>query len=291
MASTKKFDAEIQKKLDLCLENLSKKLLNKKDNYSYYKDFIAIYDDEELRHKYSNVTHIVVKMLKNGGRENVDILASNLTEIISIAEEEDKTTSIVESLHKLLDHIELEIYRYEFYNSNISNMAEVQNNLEKAREQLKCAYEGIDGAELINEATTALTESNKTMNDAIESAKKIQNETISILGIFSAVVLAFFGGMSLFSSSLDNMHKVSGYKITFVCALIGMMIFDIIVFLVCVISHLSGNPLPLLKNDQRNKRPFYQSIFWTVNVFLVVVIVISFALWMFSYRFPLPLPN
>lgn len=51
--------------------------------------------------------------------------------------------------------------------------------------------------------------------DIEENNKKMIGQFVSILGIFSAVVLAFNGGFSMITSALCSLNDVSIYRITF----------------------------------------------------------------------------
>ena len=68
-------------------------------------------------------------------------------------------------------------------------------------------------------------------NDLKESREKIehsQKEYIAILGIFSAVVLAFTAGLVFSTSVLENVHQGSIYRIALICSLIGLVIINIL---------------------------------------------------------------
>ena len=68
---------------------------------------------------------------------------------------------------------------------------------------------------------------------------KAQQETITILGIFSAVVLAFMGGMSFSSSVLESMYLSNVYKVSFICLLIGLVLVNLIYVLFTFIMHIN----------------------------------------------------
>lgn len=87
-------------------------------------------------------------------------------------------------------------------------------------------------------------------DQAIKVDKKLQQmdkdidssnaKSITILGIFSGIVMAFTGGLSFIASSLQNMNKVSIYRIVLVIILLSMAIFNIIFMLMYMIGKFTG---------------------------------------------------
>lgn len=61
--------------------------------------------------------------------------------------------------------------------------------------------------------------------------EKMQSDFISILSIFSAVIIAFFGGLNIVSSALANMHTVTKYRLMLTLFIIGFIMFNVIYML------------------------------------------------------------
>ena len=72
-----------------------------------------------------------------------------------------------------------------------------------------------------------------------EGQKKMQNEYITILGIFAAIVLAFTGGMSFSSSVLENLHQSSIYRILIVVCVLGFVMINLIWILIDFIRDIN----------------------------------------------------
>ena len=71
--------------------------------------------------------------------------------------------------------------------------------------------------------------------------QKREYEKISvnkILLFFSAIVLVFFGGMDGFGSIFSNMQNIGRFKLSFVFAMVGMIVFDIIFMFLYILAKL-----------------------------------------------------
>ena len=131
---------------------------------------------------------------------------------------------------KLYDHINLEIARMN-YVDNITR--EIQNSTSKLNQNIKEIKDTSDS--ITNEIEDTKQEAKKLRS----KLDKAQQETITILGIFSAVVLAFMGGMSFSSSVLESMYLSNVYKVSFICLLIGLVLANLIYVLFTFIMHIN----------------------------------------------------
>lgn len=73
----------------------------------------------------------------------------------------------------------------------------------------------------------------------LDNNKNLINQNITILGIFSAVVLAFTGGMAFSTSVFSNINKVSIYRLSFVIIILGAVLANIIYILLSYISKIN----------------------------------------------------
>ena len=73
----------------------------------------------------------------------------------------------------------------------------------------------------------------------------VQKEYITILGIFSSVVLAFVGGITFSSSVLQNIDAVSIYRLLMIIDLLAMVLINSIYILIKFIMHINNKGEPL----------------------------------------------
>ncbi|RGF78519.1 hypothetical protein DXA65_17845, partial [Ruminococcus sp. OF03-6AA] len=79
------------------------------------------------------------------------------------------------------------------------------------------------------------------LSNAEDISKKVNNaysEFVSILGIFSAIVLVFFGGTSIFANVIAAMYKTSIYKSVIICTITGEMLANVIFIFLCLLAKL-----------------------------------------------------
>lgn len=88
----------------------------------------------------------------------------------------------------------------------------------------------------VNEIDKKIESSENKLND-------FNMQSITILGIFSGIVMAFFGGMSFINEVLKNMHTVSKYRMTFIVLTIGLILFNLFFFFMYFIGKLVDKPL------------------------------------------------
>ena len=150
----------------------------------------------------------------------------------------------MEKLFKLRDYINLEIAR-------ITDNTRVQLALE----------------EKIMQAKTSLNEFSAT-------SKNIQRDYITILGIFAAIILTFVSGLVFSNSVLQNIDKVSIYRLIAVISLIAIFIVNILNFLFSFIKQIHYG-----KDDKSSKFKSLNSF----NIIMLLIIILTAVVWYF-YR-------
>ncbi|MFL0194163.1 hypothetical protein ACJDU8_00955 [Clostridium sp. WILCCON 0269] len=174
------------------------------------------------RIKYSYIFNFIQK-LDDEQRDQLNTTTNDL--INRLNKDEDK-----DILLKLLDYLALEIPRATTYNGFREQIARSQIAERNLRKQIREKTSLLDKYEI--------------------KIEKLQTDFIGILSIFSTVVLAFFGGLSILGSSLDNISKVSKYRISFIVLIIVFSIFNIIFMLLNIISKLTDKDISVKCNKE-----------------------------------------
>lgn len=129
-----------------------------------------------------------------------------------------------------------------------------------------------------------------------EELKEIEKEYITILGIFSSVVLAFVGGISFSSSILEGIDKVSRYRLVFVIILLGFVLYNIIGMLLNYIWKITKSADSqkkfniIIKNDmvkriikdEKEQPPINRK---PINLALISLALAVFLVWGFQTNF------
>ena len=227
-------------------------LKDRKDRRDYYLRLEAIYyntDSDNYRHFYSDIFACLSLIDADDSLGNLDILAQNMEAIkegyIPINRDEAHNNELIDirkEIIKLYDHTNLDISRINY----TKRMAgETQSELARAKvliEDLKnkLAESDVARAEAVNHLNT---ESSKLKEEVRDGQKKMQNEYITILGIFAAIVLAFTGGMTFSSSVLENMDKASSYRMIAIVLILGLVLSNLIWLLIDFLRDINGKSI------------------------------------------------
>lgn len=196
-------------------------------------NIVKEYYTNNKRHKYSEVSAYLMEA------DDIEYLLENLRRIQSRLGEypEDELISI--KVFKLIDHITLELNRIKYNFKNFNEM-----NLHTMNAALANAAKAVDSAmtELKKEQSQKIDLEVKEFREETNSLKgKVEDsysQFVSILGIFSAVVLVFFGGMTAFGELFANMHSIGRFKLVFTAAFVGLIIFNMVFMFLYVLAKL-----------------------------------------------------
>lgn len=100
--------------------------------------------------------------------------------------------------------------------------------------------------------------------------KNVEREYITILGIFSGIVLAFVGSLIFSTSVLQYINSISIYRLFFVIILIGLILINALYFLFAFILKINQHPLDLSKKLK-----------W-INFSAILILILIFFAWLFD---------
>jgi len=224
------------------------KLREARDRAFFFMRFEDIYYNcngkENFRHYYSDIFSTLTLIDGDSSIGSLDILAQNIQTIKDgyipkNIDENGNTIDISKEIVKLYDHTNLDIARIN-YTKTMTN--ETMSELAKNKLLVVSLEQNV------HESEEALKEiSNKTIDDlkqlsgqVQERQEDMQKEYITILGIFAAIVLAFTGGIVFSSSVLENIDKVSIYRLSLMAFIIGLVFFNLIWILIDFIRDING---------------------------------------------------
>ena len=148
---------------------------------------------------------------------------------------------------------------------------------EVASESAKTAMEKAKGA-----AEKAAEEATK---NAIELemnkvSKHISETSVTILGIFSGIVLTVVAGLFYSSSVLENVNSANFFRLLAIAALVGLVCFGLIVIMFKFIEQISGKP----NNTDGSSNNFFSDI--TVKIVTGILVVVMLVGFIFQFIFP-----
>lgn len=109
-----------------------------------------------------------------------------------------------------------------------------------------------------------------------DTKSQIYTDIISVLGIFSALIFALFGGVSMVSSVAGMVNKVRISKITFLTSLIALLLIILIFLLLNAISGMVGKQMKVCCNKYNCGHTLFQKY----PFFVIGVVVSLFAMFL-----------
>lgn len=252
----------------------------------------------QFRHEYSSISGKIRELNQEepyGAKiYSLDYILENINRVYDYAVENKKP--YINNLFKLKDHIGLEAGRIALVEElrwEINNGTEsVQQQLEYMKDFANSIGNQVhDSTELIGElkeqektnqknitaAQERLQELNSLSGKIEEKVKDVHRDSITILGIFAAIVLAFTGGMIFSSSVLENIGNSSAYRIIIVALIIGFVFVNAIISLVLYINRIISVPKD---NEFVMKYFIRKNSYWLIiNFIFVLLIVITYLGW------------
>lgn len=185
-----------------------------------------IYSEREFRHSYSEIS-LVLESYKPDQRDSI---CQNVEQILRYSKNwihsQDPNPDdevILQKISKLNDHINLECLR-------LGRIDRVEFIGKKATEELTAA----DGK--LNETKEHTEELSKRVSD-------YHAQSITILGIFAGLVVAFSTISQFLSVSLSNLTNVTAKNIVLFIGLSFFFLFNIVFLLMYCISKISGKSI------------------------------------------------
>jgi hypothetical protein len=205
-------------------------------NNALKEELFGIYNDTEFRHSYSDVTMYLFN-ITGTDYSQLDTMVSRIKVII----EEMPNSEAKKRIFKLYDHLNLELVRLKYL------LPKIQDTNEKMQEAANKVKD--------------LTDQTKNIK---KNADDMQKHYITILGIFASIVLAFVSSLAFSTSVLQNIDKVSIYRLIAVISLIAIFVVNILNFLFSFIKQIHYG-----KDDESSK-------FKPLNLFNIIMLLIIF---------------
>lgn len=142
--------------------------------------------------------------------------------------------------YKLIDHIQLASFQIsEIAQHSIEKHDDLMQEILQSRielENLKKAYE-----DNIKETEDNIKKDLlKTKIEIEKELSKVYVQFVTILGIFSAIVLSVFGGLQLITSSFQNLHKIPAWKAVLMSSLIALAVLCMLFLLTRWVSTITN---------------------------------------------------
>ena len=271
---------------------------SRNNNLKQWCEQLYVYYKENDRHSYAEITEYIFS--NKGGIEYVRELLPLLKDIQHL--EKDKNVKL--KMGKLIDHMQLEVIRYdqlvkiiqssvennytEMMNSSVEGVNDALKDVKKQTEENNSLLEkqkaiSTENEKMLKEQSEQMSRVSEMAQEAESKVTAVQTENVAILGIFASIVFAFTGLMTFTNSVLENIGNASAYRVVVICLMIGIIFIDVIGVLITGVKRVVYWKTP--KNSGRRicttwKECFWENAVWIVgNVVLIIILVFTVYKW------------
>ncbi|MCK1255408.1 hypothetical protein MX101_04910 [Streptococcus uberis] len=219
------------------MKNICKQLINESSTYNPSQtietiEYFINSRNKNNRIQYSELSNFLFSLRQEQQR---GIFNTNLQKLNEFSQGNRYISNDCKKIIiKLLDHTQLVIYQIE--NSKSIVEEGISENLKEFKSELK----------------------------------NVEREYITILGIFSGIVLAFVGSLIFSTSVLQYINSISIYRLFFVIILIGLILINALYFLFAFILKINQHTLDLSKKLK-----------W-INFSAIIILILIFFAWLFD---------
>ncbi|TAN66820.1 hypothetical protein WS9_009585 [Paraclostridium sordellii 8483] len=215
------------------MQQLLVKILDKEKLNNSDMDFYNDIKNKLIEYKHKRLSYSKIAQFVFENRE-IDSISYNLEILKSIAKKENDD-DIVKIIDKINDHIELEFYRLEHLEKT------QMGQIEKITNETSSKFEPI--SKKVNEYNKKIKKHEAIMLEHKDEIKNWNANIVTVLGLFSAIVLTFFGGMSGIDSIFENINATSIYRLVFMVLIVVVTMFNVIFMLLYYIGIITGKHL------------------------------------------------
>ena len=220
---------------------------------SWIKKLCDIYTDN-YRHSYSDIFFKVQEIIsEKSDSEILEILGENLNflrdRIYELCNGEENSNDYGKNLSgykKFADHIKLEIGRYNFIKLRFENVQKANTGLASQNDSKSfndVSKEVQDLKRDIDKIRPVVTSAKKGLDGIDDKLESNKISSITALTIFSAVILAFSGGITFETGVLKDMAEPTPYRLVFIVALSGFILFNTIFALLYLVGKMTGKKI------------------------------------------------
>lgn len=236
---------------------------------------IAIYKEPQFRHSYSQIFATIKTQIMPSDKYNIDFLSMNVETLYDLNGRDNEWGDEVKNkINKLCDHIMLETSRMGYFNNQFTQYQDLEKQLK--------------------DNTLSVRKTGKELAKAQATIDSLRSESVTVLSIFAAIMVAGMGGFTIFGNFVQAVSDISNYSFFAIASFLGLILFNVVFMLIYMIARLTEKNIYTICTDSskdRNADCVYSNcnnncwginrvrkrlpyIFWS-NVVLVSIIIIS----------------
>ncbi len=230
---------------DLCDTKYSKNNIKIENNITKLKQIYS----NHYRHSYSDIFNKLQGILANDFEtsiclgENLRILAEALQGESATNPDDNELPDTINGFKKFSDHINLEIGRYNFIKKTFAG-EDRGTKTDIGIQDYQGFGERINKAEeAINSIRPITTKAESELSKLDEKLESNKISSITALTIFSAVILAFSGGITFEAGVFKGISETTPYRLVFIVALTGFILFNTIFVLLYLVGKMTSKSI------------------------------------------------
>lgn len=216
----------------------------------------------------------ISKFIKGIDPDKRDILLRNTELCIKLSD----MLELNDTFMQILNHIILEVPRateLDFIKEQTQKYSQQNRDFRKMQREFSVKIEDFG-----NEFEKITGEFNRFEN----RIGNIQNEFIGILSIFSAIIIAFFGGIQVLGQVISSIKDANFYLLIMITIIVGLVLFNIIYMLLYTVSKIitKNIGINISKCGECKSKSWiqcliskYPVIFW-YNSFSICIFIMTF---------------
>lgn len=189
----------------------------------------AVYSDDNFRHLYFGIYDLIFRLRE----EEREVLMYNLTAMQEVVSKRPtESEHFKKCLKKLYDHLMLEISRI----ARLGNYNDIVNDYTDASKRF---------TEVKVEMQKQLFFAKEQMSQMNKKMDGFNSQSITVLSIFTGIVMAFFGGFTILGGAFNNINNQNNAKLFFMICLLGFVLFNTIFVFIYSASKISGKNISI----------------------------------------------
>ncbi len=277
---------EKQHALEQCVKDMACRMYDETGIGALACKLQEIYEGE-FRHNYSPFFPLIQELSENKGGSSTEFLSNNLVALSHYVQDNHADTSekyayFQKQINKLCDHLNLEISRISYYTRIGSKNCDLENTTNALRKDVEELTQNVQ------------TDERRLMEEA-DRVSKIQTDFVGVLGIFSAIVIAFSGSISFLNSTINALASVPLLHSLIALFSCGLVLSNVIFVLLYVVAKIMGrNIYAVCKTEDcsckegmpscnilKRIRKRLPLVFW-VNALFIVLILATVLIWVWG---------
>lgn len=243
------------------ITTISERLLLKTEFENKIKELSNICNNS-FRFQYSSIEASVYRLSKEK-EDSTNILSDNINNMLSAYYESEIQDNKV---FKFCDHILLALNRISYFKAS---QEQIDATHIKARRDLESKINEVSNQ--TENFKNNVKETHENMQKEIQASKtETITNLVAVLGIFSGLVIAFFGDISMFTSIFGNVSESNFVIMVFFSLLLGLIIVDGICLLLYMTARIAD------KNNLFTKGSKFASWLTILNVSIIAINFILF---------------